>query len=139
MIFAHVSNESLTRMGLALVFPDDRPCGRWRRRRCGGEIERQPEIPARRPILVGKFAIGFQVQISLQVSDRKNVANLRTNADHPRLEAADSIAGAAVAADLLVEVTHETDLPLLGQELRHAPVEVHVDATLILSSRVYEV
>jgi hypothetical protein len=48
------------------------------------------------------------------VSDRKNVAELRTDADHPRLEASDAIAGAAVTADLLVEVTHEAHLNLLG-------------------------
>src|ERR1700694_388792 len=39
----------------------------------------------------------------------ENVADLRPDADHPRLEAADAITGAAVAADLLIEVTHEAD------------------------------
>src|SRR5262249_45725525 len=87
-----------------------------------------------------EFAVGLQVDISLHlVSDREEVADLRPDADHPRLEAADTIARAAVAADLLIEVAHEADLPLLAQELRHAPVEVHVDAILVLSGGVYEV
>src|SRR6202008_34174 len=104
---------------------------RWRRRR--RKIERQPEIPARRSICIVEFAVGLQVEIALHfVSAWKDVAELRPDADHARLEAADAIARAAVAADLLVEVTHEADLDLLGQELRRAPVEMHVDAILVL-------
>src|SRR5262249_44871298 len=87
-----------------------------------------------------EFAIGLQIDIPLHlVSDREEVAELRTDANHPRLEAADAIAGAAVAADLLIEVTHKADLNLLAQELRHAPIEVHVDAILVLSRGVYEI
>jgi len=37
---------------------------------------------------------------------------LRTNADHARLEAAHAIAGAAVATDLLVDIANGTDKKL---------------------------
>src|SRR5262245_478749 len=112
-------------------------CRRWGRRR---KIEGQPEVPARRPIFIGEFAVSLQVEISLQlVADRKDVANLRADSGHPRPEAADAITGAAVAAEFLIEITHEPHLPLLGQELRRAPVEVHVDAVLILRGGVLEV
>jgi TRAP-type C4-dicarboxylate transport system substrate-binding protein len=73
------------------------------------------------------------------------------------LEATDPIAGAAVATDLLIHVAHESDLKLLGQELRCAPIEMHVAGelytalenktvdgqenpyTVILSNKFYEV
>src|SRR5215472_5500497 len=111
-----------------------RRCCRWR------NIERQPDVPACWPIFAGKFAVGFQVEVALQlVCERKNVTDLRADANHSRLEAANAIARAAIAADLLIEVTHEADLPLLGQELRGAPVEVHVHPVLVLGGRVFEV
>ena len=47
-------------------------------------------------------------------------------------EAADAVTGAVVAGKLLVGVADEADLPLLGEELRRAPIEVHVDAVLVL-------
>jgi hypothetical protein len=72
--------------------------------------------------------VAFQIEIALQlVIDREDVAELWANADDARLEAADPIAGAAVAADLLIDVAHEANLNLLGEEMRRAPVEVHVD------------
>jgi hypothetical protein len=55
------------------------------------------------------------------------------------LEAAYPVAGAAVATDLLVHVAHESDLKLLGQELRRAPIEVHVDAVLVLGRLIGEI
>ena len=110
-----------------VLFREHWSCRRGRRCRRRRKIERQPKVPARGPIFVGEFAVGLQVEIPLHfVSDRENVADLWADADHPRLEASDAIAGAAVTADLLVEVTHEAHLNLLGQELRHAAVEVHV-------------
>jgi hypothetical protein len=49
------------------------------------------------------------------------------------------VAGAAVARHLIVEVTDEANLQLLGQELRCAPIEVHIDAILILRRRIDQV
>ena len=48
----------------------------------------------------------------------------------------DPIAGAAVATDFFVNVADQSDLKLLGQELRRAPIEMHVDAVLILGRLV---
>src|SRR5262249_11388522 len=58
---------------------------------------------------------------------------------HLRLKAADAIAGAAVAADLLVHIAHRSDLKLLGQELRRAPIKMHIDAVLISGRLVLEI
>lgn len=55
------------------------------------------------------------------------------------LEAADTMTGAAVAADLLVNIADEPDLNLLGRKLRSTPVKVHVDAVLVLGGRVDEI
>src|SRR5262249_31440882 len=70
---------------------------------------------------------------------RNNESELRAHADHTRLEAAHPIARTAVAADLLVDIAHQSDLKLLGQELRRAPIEMHVDAALILGRLVGEI
>ena len=85
-----------------------------------------------------KFFIALQVQIALRVlADGKEVTELRSNAEDLRLEATHSIAGAAIAANFLVGVTHQTDQKLLAQELRHTPIEMHVDAVLILRGCVF--
>src|SRR5439155_233579 len=62
-----------------------------------------------------------------------------SDANHLRLEAAHAVAGAAIAPDLFVDIADETDLELLGQELRRAPIEMHVDAVLILGRAVLEI
>jgi hypothetical protein len=46
---------------------------------------------------------------------------LGADADDLRLEAADAIAGAAVATDLFVDVADDSDLKPLRQELRPRP------------------
>ena len=66
-------------------------------------------------------------------------SELRADPNHPRLEAAHSIARAAVATDLLVDIAHQSGLKLLGQELRRAPIEMHVDAVLILGRLIGEI
>src|SRR5262245_16999354 len=67
------------------------------------------------------------------------MTDLRSHADDPRFEAADSVATPAVARDLVVKVSDEAKLPFLGQELRDAPIKVHVDAVLIVGVRIFEV
>src|SRR5579872_1354958 len=112
---------------------------RWRW--CGGgDVESYPGIPAGGPVFASEFPIRLEIEISLQlVAERKDVADLRADADDLRLEATDAIAGSAVAADLLVDIADEADLPLLGEKLRSTPVEVHVDAILVLRRRVDEI
>src|SRR6266508_711236 len=101
--------------------------------------EGDPGIPAIGAILRGELLVALQIDVALQVTDRKDEAELRADADHLRLEAADPIAGTAVATDLLVHVAHESDLKLLGQELRRAPIEMHVDAVLVLGRLIGEI
>src|SRR6185503_8119050 len=48
------------------------------------------------------------------------------------LEAANTVAWTAVATELLVDIAYEANHDLLRQELRCTPVEMHVDAVLIL-------
>ena len=55
-------------------------------------------------VLRGKFAVILQIEIALKVPDRKDEAELRANPDDLRLKATHSVAGAAVAADLLIDV-----------------------------------
>src|SRR5262249_23605245 len=110
--------------------------GRGCRRR---DRECDPRIPAVGTVLRGKFVVVLQIEIALQVADRKDEAELRASPDHLRLKAADAIAGAAVAADLLIDIAHRADLKLLGHELRGAPIKMHVDAALILVRLIFEI
>src|SRR5262249_49398189 len=52
---------------------------------------------------------------------------------------AHAVAGAAVAADLPVDVADRAELKLLGHELRRTPIEMHVDAVLVLGRLVLEI
>src|SRR5262249_37427124 len=88
---------------------------RGRRRR---DRECDPSIPAVGTVLRGKLRVVLQIEIALQVADRKDEAELRTNANHLRLKTAHAVTGAAVAADLPVDVAHRAELKLLGHELR---------------------
>ena len=58
----------------------------------------------------------------------EDVAKLRPDAEHLRLETTDAVARATVAANFFIGVAYQTYLNLLGQELRCTPVEVQVDA-----------
>jgi hypothetical protein len=101
------------------------------------EHERKPCVPAVRPIGIVEFLVGLQVQIALRCgADGNDEADLRPNSHHARFETADPIACSAVATDPVVDIADEPDLKLLGQELRRAPVEMHVDAVLVLGGTI---
>ena len=90
--------------------------------------------------MVGEFPVAFEIEITLRLGGQGNdESNLRPGAHHLRLEAAHPIAGAAVATDLFVHVADDADLNLLGQELRRAPIEMHVDAVLVLGRLIGEI
>src|SRR5215510_3308044 len=87
-----------------------------------------------------EFLVALQVDVALVVvTDLEDVPDLRSDADDPRFEATDPVATAAVARDLVVEISDEAKLPFLGQELRDAPIEVHVDAILVVGVRIFEI
>src|SRR6267143_6844100 len=114
-----------------------------RRHRAGGgglrDRERQPRVPAGRAIGRIEFAISFQAQKCLIVPNRENISNLRANAENARAEAAESGRLTEVVCDLLIGIADEADEDLLRQELRHAPVEMEIDAALVLSIRILEI
>ncbi len=105
----------------------------WRNR------ERQPGIPARRPVGRIEFAVSFQVEIALHVSDREQESDLRTDADDARLESTQDRALSEVVGDLLVSISHKADKDLLGEKLGRTPVEMEIDAALVLRVRVLEI
>src|SRR5215468_3056656 len=94
------------------------PLGRPDRGRRCGRRDRKSHlgVPARGLVFGGKFPVGLEVEITLHVADRKSESNLRTDTSHLRTEAADTIARTAVATKLLVDVAHQANLNLLGQE-----------------------
>jgi hypothetical protein len=114
----------------------------WRHgalRRCRRNRERQPGVPARWPVGRIEFAIAFQVQVSLHVSNRENKPNLRTDPEYPGPEATKDRAPADVVGDLLIGISNKTDKDLFREKLRCTPVEMKIDAALNLRIRILEV
>src|SRR4030081_2616441 len=115
---------------------------RWRRAWARSSVrdrECQPRIPALGPVSGLKLEVGLQTQISLLTGDRENVADLTTDREDSGLECTDPVAGTAIRADLVIGVSNEADKELLRQELRCAPIQVEIDAALVLGGLVLEV
>ena len=66
-------------------------------------------------------------------------AGLRSDAEHPRLEGADPVAPSAVARELVVDISDQADVQLLGQKLRGSPIQMPIDAVLIIGVRILEI
>jgi hypothetical protein len=75
-----------------------------------------------------EFAVGLEVNVTLHAGDGKEIADLRTDPDHARLERPEFRARAAVPGNLVIDITDRADLKARGEELRRAPVEMGVDA-----------
>src|SRR6516162_316604 len=118
--------QSESTLGLFRDHSSWRTARRLLRRR---DHECDPGVPAVRSVLVREFPVASEIEITLRLGGQGNdESELRPRAHHLRLEAAHAVAGAGVATDLLVDVANQSDLNLLGQELRRAPIEMHVDA-----------
>src|SRR6267142_5879850 len=122
-----------------LIFSDDGFCRRRRSGRGRRDGKGHPRIPAGWPVFRSELAVSLEIEIALHVADRKQEPDLGADANHLGLEAADTVARTAVAAELLVDIAYEANHDLLRQELRCTPVEVHVDAVLILRCSVLEI
>lgn len=83
-----------------------------------------------------KLLVCLHIDIALHVTHRNDVAELRADTCDARLEAPDAVPRATVAPDLLVQISHNSDLELLGEELRCALVQMEIDAVLILGRGV---
>src|SRR6516165_3935285 len=91
------------------------------------------------PTAAANSLIRPDVHVSLELAHGDGVTELPTGARNARLKATDPIAGPAIAARLIVEIAHQADLELLGQEPRRAPVQMDVDAALIFGGGIDEV
>src|SRR4051812_43684747 len=121
------------------LFRDHAMCG-GRRRRCGRDGKCEPAVPPGRASRPPEFRVSLEIDVPLEAfAERKDVAELRPDAEHLRPEAPDPVARAAVAPKFLVGVPYQPHLHLLGQELRCAPVEMHVHAALVLRRQVEKV
>ena len=75
----------------------------------------------------------------MNLSERNDDSQLWANTDNARLKGADMVARATVRGDLLVEVTNRSEENLFGDELRSAPVQMPIDAVLVVGAGVNEV
>lgn len=111
----------------------------YRGRRRLRDREGEPRVPAGRSVLGGEFAISFQPEKRVVIADLEDVSQLRTYAEDARAESAKCRGLAEVVGELLVGVTDEADKELLRQETRDAPIEVEINAALILGVRILEI
>src|SRR5271154_1276206 len=88
------------------------------------------------PVVVVELLIALEVQICLFISEWEDVPDLRADADDARHEGTDMVAAAAVAGQLVVHIAYRSDQQLLGKELRCAPIEMKIDAVLIVGIRI---
>lgn len=83
-----------------------------------------------------EFPVRFHIDVGLQRSRRDDETNLRPHANDPGFKGAETISGVAIRRDLFIEITDRADLNLLGQELRGAPIQMPVNAALIVCAGV---
>ena len=81
-----------------------------------------------------ELPIGLEIEIALHIGDWKQISDLRAYPDNLRFVLAQYEGSTCVCAELLVEIPSGTDLQLLRQELRYAPVEVPVGSVLIVGA-----
>ena len=86
-----------------------------------------------------ELPIRLQIYVGLHRSSWNDETYLRANSDDARLESADAVARATVGTDLLIEITDSPYEYLFGQELRSGPIQVPIDAALVICTRIDEV
>ena len=74
-----------------LIFSDDRLCRRRRSGRGRRNGKRHPGIPACWPVFRSELSVSLKIEIALHVADRKKEPDLGADANHLRLEAADTV------------------------------------------------
>src|SRR5215470_11968724 len=99
----------------ALIFPHDRFCRSGLRRR-GRDREGQPRIPTLGAVLRAELLEAFQVDVTLHVADRENVADLRADAGDARTKTVEPGRHTRIVGDLLEVIADHTDMELLGEE-----------------------
>jgi NAD(P)-dependent dehydrogenase (short-subunit alcohol dehydrogenase family) len=84
--------ERITRALAPLLFRNHPAHGGWRCRR-GRNHKRQPGIPAGRASRVTKFSVTLEIDVTLKgLAKGEDVAKLRPDTEHLRLEATDTVA-----------------------------------------------
>src|SRR5580704_4882114 len=122
----------MSRRRLSLLFAIGR-LRRWRGRR--GLLRKHEAYPGRPslwPVLRFEIGVCLEVEIGPHVADREKEADLRTKADRHPLEAAELGARTAVGCELLEIIAGNANKHVLADELRSRPIEMGVDAVLIL-------
>ena len=92
-----------------------------------------------RAVVGVELAVALEVQVSLRISERKDVSDLRADSDNAGFEGADVIAAATVAGELVIHIADRTDEHLLGEKLRRAPIEMEIDAVGIVGRWIFEI
>src|SRR3954451_1650774 len=89
-------------------------CTGGRRRRCRRDGKCEPAVPPGRASRPSEFRVSLELDVPVEAfAERKDVAELRPDAEHLRPESPDPVARAAVPPQFLVGVPYQTHLHLL--------------------------
>ena len=109
---------------------------------CGGASEKEIVSQTFQP--AGRFSAANSVALHAHdavdfVSDGKEKIGLRAYASDAGAEFAELRARTAVVRELLKEISYQPGVDLLRKKPGQAPVEMAVDAVLILRRRIFEI
>ena len=74
------------------------------------DCQREPRIPAVRPVLRVEFLVALEVEVPLLFADLEEPTGLRSDPPDLRLEVAEDRAGTAVPGELVVDITDHTGM-----------------------------
>src|SRR5262249_50339812 len=105
----------------------------------GRDRESKPRVPAIGSILRREFPVALQVEITLKISHREQVSDLRTDPADARLEIAQDWGSADVGGEVVIPIADAADLKLFRDKLRGAQIDMHADAVLVVGIRIPEI
>src|SRR5215469_544192 len=116
----------------------------WKRRlprllfRCLNR-ERDVPRPSLQPVAGVELVIASEIEVAFAVRDWKEKPDLRPDSGNARFEFAEPGARAAVGCELIVDIADGAKVEFVGEIRRNRPIQVRVDAALVLGIRIDEV
>jgi hypothetical protein len=78
--------------------------------------EREPDVPALRPILGSEFVVTLEIHVPRAVADLAEMAGLWSDRRDLRLEITEACARSAIAGELIVDIADDAHVPVGGGE-----------------------
>src|SRR5262249_51608068 len=101
--------------------------------------ERDVRRPSLQPVAGVELVIASEIEVTFAVRDWKEKPDLRPDSGNARFEFTEPGAGAAVGRQLVVDIADGAEVEFVGEIRRNRPIQVRVDAALVLGVRIDEV